>query len=162
MISKPISVLVVDANPSGEEDLRSQMDQIPEVEIVGIAHSQRAALTQVESTQPDFLLVDLMLPGYRSIDLNSRASATHPEMHILALSPGDVPHDRVILAIQAGALGFVTRDTSQEEASVAFHQVNQGQHWLPLEDTYNVLGDAASELSVTAQERRGGMGQVCR
>ena len=54
MISKPIRVLVADANPSGEEDLRSQMDQIPEVEIVGIAHSQRATLTQVESTQPDF------------------------------------------------------------------------------------------------------------
>jgi DNA-binding NarL/FixJ family response regulator len=33
-----------------------------EVEIVGIAHSQRAALTQVETIQPDFLLVDLMLP----------------------------------------------------------------------------------------------------
>ena len=158
MNSTSIRVLVVDADPSGMGDLHSQLDQVPEIDIVGIAHSQRAALNQVETIQPDFLLVDLMLPGYRSIDLISQVSATHEEIRILALSPGDTPHDRVILAIRAGALGFITRDTSLEEISEAIQQVNQGEHWLPLEDTYNVLGEAAGELSVTAQERRGRLG----
>jgi DNA-binding response OmpR family regulator len=106
------------------------------------------------------LLVDLMLPGYRRIDLISQINATHPEMHILALSPGDIPHDRVILAIRAGALGFITRDTNLEEALEAFHQVNQGQHWLPLEDTYEVLSEAAGELTVTEQDRRSRLTQV--
>jgi DNA-binding NarL/FixJ family response regulator len=46
----------------GEGDLRSQLDQIPDVEIVGGAHSQGAAVNQVETIHPDFLLVDLMLP----------------------------------------------------------------------------------------------------
>jgi DNA-binding NarL/FixJ family response regulator len=161
MTSKTIHLLIVDADPSsGEDALRSRLDQVPGVELVGIAHSQRGALNQVETTQPDFLVVDLMLPGYRSIDLISQVNATHPEMPILALSPGDIPHDRVILSIRAGALGFITRDTSSEEVREAIHQINQGQHWLPLEDTYDVLGDAASELSVTAQERRGRLGQV--
>ena len=161
MNSKTSRLLIDDADPSGGEDaLRSQLDQVPGVELVGIAHSQRAALNQVETTQPDFLVVDLMLPGYRSIDLISQVNVTHPDMPILALSPGDIPHDRIILAIRDGALGFVTRDTSLEEASEAIQQVNQGQHWLPLEDTYEVLGDAASELSVTAQERRGRLGQL--
>ena len=43
MNSKTIRVLVVDEDPSGVSDLQSRLDQIPEVEIVGIAHSQRAA-----------------------------------------------------------------------------------------------------------------------
>jgi len=60
MNSKTIRVLVVDADPGGVGDLHSRLDQMSEVEIVGIAHSQRAALTQVETIQPDFLLVDLM------------------------------------------------------------------------------------------------------
>jgi hypothetical protein len=47
-------------------DLRSQLDQIPDVEIVGIAPSQRATLNQVEATQPDFLLIDLILPRWRA------------------------------------------------------------------------------------------------
>lgn len=160
MNSKTIRILIVDANPSGGGDLRSLIEQVPNIEIVGIAHSQRAAFNHVESTQPDFLLVDLMLPGYRSIDLISRVGATHPEIRALALSPGDIPHDRVILAIRAGALGFITRDTEFEGVSQAIQAVHQGELWLPLEDTYAVLGDAAGDLTVTAQERRGRLGQV--
>jgi DNA-binding NarL/FixJ family response regulator len=161
MNSKIIRVLIVDADPSTVEDaLHLKLDRLPGVELVGVAHSQRGALSQVDSTQPNFLLVDLMLPGYRSIDLISQINTTHPEIHILALSPGDIPHERVILAIRAGALGFITRDTSLDEASEAFQQVNQGQHWLPLEDTYEVLGEAAAELTVTTQERRGRLSGV--
>ena len=160
MNSNQIRLLVVDADPSGEGHLRSKLEGIRGVEIVGITHSQRMALNQVETTQPEFLLVDLMLPGYRSVDLISEVSASHPDIRILALSPGDIPHDRVIMAIRAGALGFITRDTSQGEAAEAIQQVHQGEHWLPLEDTYTVLGEAAAELTVTAQERRGRLGQV--
>jgi two-component system invasion response regulator UvrY len=134
--SNQIRLLVVDADPSGEGYLRSKLEGIRGVEIVGIAHSQRMALNQVETTQPELLLVDLMLPGYRSIDLISQVSASHPDIRILALSPGDIPHDRVMMAIRAGALGFITRDTSHDEAAEAIKQVHQGEPWLPLEDTY--------------------------
>jgi len=105
-------------------------------------------------------MIDLMLPGYRSVDLIAKVSVSNPDIRILALGPGDIPHDRVILAIRAGALGFITRDTSHDEAEDALQQVFQGEHWLPLEDTYTVLGEAAAELTVTAQERRGRLGQV--
>ena len=160
MNAKTIRVLVVDADPSGGDELRSLLDKIPELEIVGIAHSQRMALRQVESVSPDFMLIDLMLPGLRSIDLISQTSATHPDIRILALSPGDIPHDRVILSIRAGALGYITRDTDLDDVKEAVQQVWQGTHWLPLEDTVAVLGDAAGELTVTAQDRRGRLTQV--
>jgi len=107
MNAKPIRLLVVDSEPGGMSELHSLLEQIPDVEMAGIAHSQRMAFRQVESVKPDFMLVDLMLPGLRSIDLISRISATHPDIRILALSPGDIPHDRVILSIRAGALGRV-------------------------------------------------------
>jgi DNA-binding NarL/FixJ family response regulator len=158
--SNQIRLLVVDADPSGEGYLRSKLEGIRGVEIVGIAHSQRMALNQVETTQPELLLVDLMLPGYRSVDLISQVSASHPDIRNLALSPGDIPHDRVMMAIRAGALGFITRDTSHDEAAEAIKQVHQGEPWLPLEDTYTVLGEGAAELTVTAQERRARLGQV--
>jgi DNA-binding NarL/FixJ family response regulator len=63
-------------------------------------------------------------------------------MQILALSPGDIPHDRVILTIRASASGFVTRDADINEFAEAIEVVNQGQHWLPLEETYEVLDEA--------------------
>jgi DNA-binding NarL/FixJ family response regulator len=158
--SNQIRVLVVDADTSGEGHLRSKLEAIPGIEIVGISHSQRMALNQVETTQPEFLLVDLMLPGYRSIELISQVSASYPDIRILALSPGDIPHEKVMMAIRSGALGFITRDASHAEAEEAIQQVHQGEHWLPLEDTYTVLGEAAAELTVTAEERRGRLMQV--
>ena len=160
MASNQIRVLVVDADTSGEGHLRSKIEALRGIEIVGITHSQRMALNQVETTQPELLLVDLMLPGYRSIELISQVSASFPDIRILALSPGDIPHDKVMMAIRAGALGFIARDASQAEKQEAIQQVHQGEHWLPLEDTYSVLGEAAAELSVTAEERRGRLMQV--
>jgi len=61
MISKLVRVLVADANPSGGEDLRSELEQVPDVEVVGIVHSQRAASNQVETTKPDLILVDQVI-----------------------------------------------------------------------------------------------------
>jgi CheY-like chemotaxis protein len=136
------------------------LDQILDVEIVGIANSQRAALNQIEISLPDLILVDLMLPDNRSIDLISQVSDNHPEVHFLAISPGDIPHDQIILAIHAGALGFITRDAEFDRFAEAIQAVHRGQHWLPLEETYEVLGDAAVELSVTAEELRARLGQV--
>jgi len=61
MISKPVRVLVADANPSGGEDLRSQLEQVPDVEVVGIVHSQPAAFNQVETTKPDIMLINQVI-----------------------------------------------------------------------------------------------------
>ena len=47
---------------------------------------------------------------------------THPQVHVLALSPGDPPHDRIILAVDAGAVGYITRDADPEEFSAAIQQ----------------------------------------
>lgn len=160
MSSNLIRVLVVDADPSGEGYLRSKMEGIEGIEIVGIAHSQRMTLNQVESTKPDVLLVDLMFPGYNSVDLIAAVNGPHPDVRILAVSPGDTPHDRIILAIRAGAMGFITRDANRDEVAEAIQRVHQGEHWLPLDDTYAVLEEAAAELAITSQEQRNRLGSV--
>jgi DNA-binding NarL/FixJ family response regulator len=152
--SKPIRVLVVDADPGEGGALSAHMDEVEGIEVVGVAHNRRAAISQPETTQPDVLLVDLMLPGYRSIDVIGQVAGTQPQVRTLALSPGDPPHGRIILAVQAGALGFVTRDAASSEFEAAIDQVHRGEPWLPLHDTYEVLQDVAPELGVSAQERQ--------
>jgi DNA-binding NarL/FixJ family response regulator len=152
--SKPIRLLIVDADPGEGAALPARLHEVEGIEVVGVARNRRSALSQAETSQPDVLLVDLMLPGYRSIDIVAQVADTQPQVRTLALSPGDPPHDRIILAVQAGALGFITRDAAPSELAAAIQQVHQGEPWLPLQDTYEVLGDAAPELGVSAQERR--------
>ena len=154
MSSDPIRILVVDADTGKEGLLRDRLSGMQGVEGVGVAHNRRAALRLAKEIQPDVILVDLMLPGYRSIDVIEHVTQTQPQVRLLALSPGDPVHDRIILAVEAGALGYVCRDDSNAEIAAAIQRVHQGELWLPPESTYEVLKDTAPELGISAEDRR--------
>ncbi len=153
-------MMVVDADPGGGLALAARLGEMEEIDVVGVAHSRNAARAEAENLESDVLLIDLMLPGYRSIDIVRQTAAEQPQIHILALAPVDPTHDRIMLAAEAGALGYMCRDADLSEFRAAIEQVHQGEPWLPLHPTYEVLQEGASELVVSAQERRDRLGQV--
>ena len=154
MNSNLIRVLLVDADPQETGALPKRMKEVEGIEVVGVAYNRNAAIAQVEELQPDVLVVDLMLPGIRSIDLVRMVAGDQTQVRILALVPADPPHDRIMLAAEAGALGYVCRDALASEFAAAIEQVQRGEPWLPLQQTYNVLQDGAGELALSSQERR--------
>ena len=168
MSEKPIRVLVVDASPKQAGAMPERAGEVQGVEVVGVAHNRNTALAQVEELQPDVLVIDLMLPGMRSIDL-VRQVADDPvpdhrtgqrQVRILAVTPDDPPHDRIMLAAEAGALGFISRHAPSSEYSAAIERVHQGEPWLPLQQTYEVLQDGAGELAVSSHDRRARLTEV--
>ena len=52
-----------------------------------------------------------------------------------------------MLAAEASALGYVCQDADLSEFKAAIEQVHLGEPWLPLQQTYEVLQDGASELA---------------
>lgn len=160
MNSKPIRVLVVEADPDRVPTTLAYLAEIAGIEVVGVAHSRLATINQLEEAQPDVLLVDLMLTGYRSIEIVRHVSNTHPQVRVLALAPADPPHDRIILAIQAGALGYVCRDAPRSEFMAAIQRVHSGEPWLPVQATYEILQESAGELEFSAKERRERLVQI--
>jgi len=160
MSPTPIRLLIVDADPGSGTVLQDSLGQMAEIEIVGLSRNKKTALEQADSIEFEVALVDVMLTGYRSIDVIGAISTKRPDIRILALTPGDPPHDRVILAIEAGALGYITRDTESSEALAAIKQVHQDNPWLPLDETHEVLQEAAPELGVSVKERNDRLTQV--
>ena len=160
MNSNFIPVLLVDADPPETGVLPNRMSEVPGIEVVGVAHNRNAALTQVAELGPAVLVVDLMLPGIRSIDLIRQVASDHPQTRILALSPADPPHDYIMLAAEGGALGYVCRDADNAEFAAAIQQVARGEPWLPLQQTYDVLQDGAGELALSSQERRSRLTEI--
>lgn len=154
MNSNLIRVLLVDADPSETGTLPERIRQVAGIEVLGVAHNRNTALAQIGELEPAVLLVDLMLPGIRSIDLIRKVTADHPQVRILALSPADPPHDRVMLAAEGGALGYVCCDADLSEFAAAIEQVQRGEPWLPLQRTYEILKDGAGELALSSKERR--------
>ena len=160
MNGEKIRVLVVLANPQQAELMVKRTSELDEIEIVGVAHNRNAAIAQVKKLEPDVMLVDLMLPGYRSMDLIRRVTSEMPQVHILSASPPEPPVDRIMLAAEAGALGFVCADVDDAEFTAAVQQVHRGEPWLPLHQTYEVLQDGAGELPVSSKERRARLTEV--
>lgn len=154
MDQEPISLLIIDADPGSASVLQNSLAELEDVEIVGVAYNKKTALEQAESTTANVLLIDVMLTGLRSMDVISHVASTRPDIHILAWTPGDPPHERVILAIRAGALGYITKSDPVSESLAAINSVHSGKVWLPADETYEVLREAASELTVTSEARR--------
>lgn len=155
-----IRILVVLANPDMVDKMIGRSRKLEGIEVVGVAHNRNAAIAKVDELQPDVMVVDLMLPGYRSIDLIRRVTGELPQVRILAAAPADPPHDRVMLAAEAGALGFICVDASESELMDAVRQVKRGEPWLPLHQTYEVLQDGAGDLPVSSKERRARLTEV--
>ena len=160
MSEQPIRVLVVDASPKQAGAMPERAGEVQGVEVVGVAHNRNTALAQIEELQPDVLVVDLMLPGMRSIDLVRQVAGDQPQVRILAVTPDDPPHDRIMLATEAGALGFISRHAPSSEYSAAIERVHGGEPWLPLQQTYEVLQDGAGELAVSSHDRRARLTEV--
>ena len=158
MNKKSIKLMVV-ASVEGKELVQNVLSNLEGIEIVGVAYNKRAAIRQLKSIQADVLLIDLMLLGLRSIDVISYVSGTQPDVKILALTPEDIQHDHIILAIQAGVLGYITRDSEPTEILSAIDQVFQGKYYLPLEATHEVLVEAAPDLITSAKEKRAQLSQ---
>ena len=117
--------------------------EVTGIEVVGSALNRNAAIAKVKELQPDVVVVDLMLPGMRSIDLIRRMISDQPQARILALVPADPPHDRIMLAAEAGALGYVCRGAQLSEYTDGIQQVQRGEPWLPVHQTYEILQDGA-------------------
>lgn len=160
MNASKIRILIVDAKTQDDNANPWHTSEVEGIEVLDVAENLNAALSLVEDLQPSVLVVDLMLPGFSSVDFIRDVIGDYPETHILALAPADPPHDQVMLAVEAGALGYVCRDAQLSELRAAVEQVHQGEPWLPLHQTYEVLQEGASELVITTHERRSRLTEV--
>jgi len=155
-----IRLLVVDADPGANTDYQAALAKIDGVEMVGYARNKKTALEQVDSIEFDVALVDVMLTGLRSIDVIGYIATALPEAHILALTPSEVPHERVILALEAGALGFISKGATDSEVRQSIIQVHEGKPWLVPDDTLDVMRDSAQDMRVSVKDRRDRLVQI--
>ena len=85
----------------------------PEIEVIGIALSGEQAVAMVENDRPDVVLMDIYMPGMGGIEAIRQVHAISPDTNIIALTSSDSEGD-VYEAIEAGAVGFATKDRDTE------------------------------------------------
>lgn len=127
-----IRVLVVDDQHFARKFLEKVLSTdtaSSHLKVIGTANNGQQALQKVEFLQPDVVLIDLEMPEMDGVSATQIITQKFPECKVLVLSSHDSSsylHD----ALQAGAKGYLLKNTPSEELRNAILSVNKGYYQL--------------------------------
>ncbi|WP_156253023.1 response regulator [Pseudactinotalea terrae] len=134
-----ISVLIVDDHPVVRDGLRSMFSADGRFEVVGEAGDGRQAVVAAARLQPDVVLMDLRMPGGDGVSAIRELSRQQVQSRVLVLTTYDTDQD-VLLAIDAGATGYLLKDTPRDELFRAVEAASRGESVLSPSVTSRVMG----------------------
>jgi two-component system, NarL family, response regulator LiaR len=125
-VAVPVRVLIADDHSVVRQGLRMFLKLDPELEVVGEASNGAEAIQMARALTPDVVLMDLLMPGTDGIAATQRIRAEVPKTEVLALT--SVLEDAsVVGAVQAGAVGYLLKDTQAEQLCKAIKAAAKGQ-----------------------------------
>jgi DNA-binding NarL/FixJ family response regulator len=125
-MTQRIRIVLADDHRLVREGLRALLSRDPQFELLGLADDGLDAIRLAAELQPDVLVTDVSMPGLNGIEAIRRVRAESPSVRVVCLSVHD--EDRMVLAgIDAGAAGYVLKDSSFDELVLAIRKVMQGQ-----------------------------------
>jgi DNA-binding NarL/FixJ family response regulator len=122
----PISVLIIDDHRMFAESLARLLATDTGIEVVGVATSASAAFALAGATQPQVALVDYQMPGQDGLEIVVELKRHSPDLLILMLS-GVVDETVLLSAIEAGCIGYLTKDRAAAEVAAAIHAAVAGE-----------------------------------
>ncbi|MFM1884935.1 MAG: hypothetical protein RL026_92 [Pseudomonadota bacterium] len=124
-----VRVLLVDDHAVVREGYRRLLERHPRLQVVGEAADAQSAYRAFTELSPQVTVLDLSLPGASGIEVLRRIRAREPQARVLVFSM----HDETVFAtraLQAGALGYVTKAAAPGTLVEAVLAVAQGQPYL--------------------------------
>jgi len=123
------TILIVDDHPLVREGLKSILKPATEYEVVGQAGNARDAIQMVKRLKPDLVLLDLGLPDKSGLELSREIRSISPPTRILIVSMHSKV-DYIVKAFQAGATGYMTKESATERLLPGIAQVLNGEYFL--------------------------------
>jgi two-component system, NarL family, response regulator NreC len=127
-----VRVLLADDHPIVLHGLRRLLESKPDFLVVGETGDGLEVLPLAERTNPDVLIVDLMMPGLNGLEVIRQVCQRLPGSRVIVLSMHK-DDGYVVQALRNGASGYVIKDTGPIELVDAIHQVMQGHRYLSQE-----------------------------
>ena len=127
--SSQLTVLLVDDHAVVREGYRRLLEFHGGVEVVAEAADADAAYAAWRRHRPQLTIIDLMLPGVSGIEVIRRIVALDAKARLLVFSMAAQPA-LARQAIEAGALGYLTKDSPPEEMLAAVEEVRHGRRYL--------------------------------
>ncbi|HUV26629.1 MAG TPA: response regulator transcription factor [Anaerolineales bacterium] len=121
-----IRLVIVDDHPVVRDGLRGMLESQPDFEIVGEASDGSAAVRLAESLVPDIVLMDLRMPVMDGVTALGEIKTHNPQVQVLVLTTYDSDAD-ILPAIEAGASGYLLKDSSRGELFAGIRAAARGE-----------------------------------
>jgi len=146
---KTITVLLADDHTVIREGLRLLLQTAPDIQILAEAENGHQAVEQAEKLLPEIVLLDLAMPGLHGIAAARLISKRVPTAKVLILSAYGERRE-VHAAVQAGAAGFVIKQTSAYELLNAIHEISKGNAYFSPQITKGFFNESRNTGQTSA------------
>lgn len=153
-VPPPTRVLIVDDHTVMRQGMVTLLSAEPTIEVIGDVANGREAILAADKTPPDVVLMDLVMPGLNGLEATRQIRKAHPRTKVVILT-GFVDDDQIVMALEAGASGYVKKSTGIEELVIAIRATHGGNTFFS--EDINRSYDTAELLhrSQTNPERTG-------
>jgi DNA-binding NarL/FixJ family response regulator len=124
-----ITVFLADDHTVVRDGLRFLLEAQPDIQVIGDAANGRDALRQVAQLCPDVVVMDIAMPELNGIETTRRIVETCPSVRVIILSMHSTS-EHVFRALQAGASGFLLKESAGVEVADAVRTVHSGHRYL--------------------------------
>jgi DNA-binding NarL/FixJ family response regulator len=138
-MSEKHRIVIAEDHTILREGLRALLSSSPDLEIVGEARDGQEAVRSVEKVKPHMILMDLSMPRMNGMDAIREIKKKSPETKILILTVHKTD-EYIQAALEAGANGYVLKDSSHTELSLAIQNVLDGRYFISPEISGKIIG----------------------
>ncbi|MFG2076194.1 response regulator [Nonomuraea maritima] len=121
-----IRVMIVDDHPVVREGLLGMLESEAGLEVAGEAGSGDEAVVRAAELRPDVVLMDLRMRDGDGVSATARILADRPETRIVVLTTYENDQD-IVRAVEAGAAGYLLKDTSRADLVAAIAAAARGE-----------------------------------
>lgn len=152
MTDGPIRLLIVDDHPVVRDGLRGLFSGDPDFEVVAEASDGSDAIARTDAFRPDVVLMDLHMPGLDGVSATREIVERALGAKVLVVTTYDTESD-VLPAIEAGATGYVLKDTPRDELRAAVRAAAAGETVLSPPVARHLIGQVRKPARGALSER---------
>jgi len=125
ILNQPITIILADDHSLVRDGIRALLEEESAFEVIGEASNGREAIDLVQQKRPDLLIIDIRMPETNGIDAVDEINKQGHPVKSIILSMHD-SEEYILKSVNAGASGFLLKDTGKAEFIKAINTVVQG------------------------------------
>jgi DNA-binding NarL/FixJ family response regulator len=145
-----ITVFLADDHAVVRDGLRHLLEAQPDIKVVGDAADGRLTLHLIEQLHPNVAVMDIAMPELNGIEATRKIRTDCPSTQVIILSIYST-EEHVSRALQAGARGYVLKESAGIEVVNAVRSVHSGHHYLSQKLSDRLIDDYLHQIKSSGE-----------